>query len=66
MKQGVIVAWNYESLWGSIELKDGSMVNFHSTYYHGVPTTWPRVGVLVDVIYNDRGNLLSVHQRTQP
>lgn len=62
-RRGVVVGWNKESLWGSVELEDGTTVNFHSTCYQGNPTAWPRVGATVDVIYNNQGALLSVFQR---
>jgi hypothetical protein len=59
--QGVVVAFNRDSLWGTVETIGGAAINFHSTSYQG--RDWPFVGSKVEVVYNSRGGLLAVHEK---
>ena len=62
--QGVVVAFNRDSLWGTVETFDGSSINFHSTSYHG--RDWPFVGSRVEVVFNSGRRLLAVHEMMGP
>jgi hypothetical protein len=58
---GVVVAFNPDSLWGEIKLRNKKLVRFHSTSHHGLG--WPYVGERVEVVTSDiSGGLLSVHE----
>lgn len=47
---------------GVVECDDGRIIRFHSTSFQSdTSQRWPRVGEEVEVAFNARGALLSVH-----
>lgn len=58
---GTVVAFERQFCTGTV-VYDLTPLQFHSTSYHGINNGWPRVGARVELVFNDRGDLLSLHE----
>ena len=57
--KGTVTSFDEWTLWGTVSY-DLSSERFHSTSYSG--RGWPYVGAKVEIVYNDKGQLLAVHE----
>lgn len=54
-----IVEFSRDTCFGVV-VYDLTPLKFHSTSYHG--HGWPRVGEVVELVFNKAGELLSLHE----
>ena len=57
--KGTVTSFDERTLWGTVSY-DLSSERFHSTSYSG--RGWPYVGAKVEIVYNEKGQLLAVHE----
>ena len=58
--KGRITAFDQNTLVG-VAIYDLTPVRFHSTSYQGLTQSWPIVGQAVELVFNGRDQLVSVH-----
>ena len=58
--KGKITAFDQNALVG-VAVYDLTSVRFHSTSYQGLTQSWPIVGQVVELVFNSRDQLVSVH-----